>query len=84
MRKLRLICIWHKEQVPDTSADTSAATSEDRQSDERIGCDEPIVDLVTSTELICIHKKNRELCVICSRNWAEPQTGRLPYRPKAA
>jgi hypothetical protein len=79
MRKLRLVCIWRAEQMPDSSE----ATSDDRQDDELVEYDEhPILHVVP--ELVCIHKKNRKACPICSRDWTQPQTGRLPYQPKAA
>ena len=75
----RLTCIWRTEHMPDSSA----ATSDDRQNDGPIECDEnPIVHIVPG--LVCIHKKSHEACPICSRDWTRPQTGQLPHRPKAA
>jgi hypothetical protein len=79
MRTLRrLTCIWRAEEMPDNSA----TTSDDRQADE-LECDEHST-VRRIPELVCIHNVDRKLCVICSRNWAEPQTGQLPHRPKAA
>ncbi len=80
MPKLRLICIWRAEEAPDDSG----GEFDDRQADEHdLECDErPIVRHIP--ELTCIHKLDREACPICSRDWTQPQTGQLPYRPKAA
>ncbi len=72
----RLICTWRVEEVPDAPA----APAEDEQDDELVRDEHSTARRI----LVCIHNVDPELCVICSRNWAEPQTGQLPYRPKAA
>jgi hypothetical protein len=79
MRKPRWTCIWRAEQAPDSSA----PTPDDRQTDEPIGCEEDSV-VHLAPELTCVHKKDPAACPICSRDWTQPQTGQLPYRPKAA
>jgi len=76
MRALRrLTCIWRAEKIPISPAATESQPGGEPQSGQQSQA---------HPRLVCIHNKDPELCVICSRNWANPETGQLPYRPKAA
>lgn len=74
----RLVCIWRVEETPDTPA----TPAENQQTDQPEHDDRFAGPYVPG--LVCIHNLDPALCVICSRNWAEPRTGQLPYRSKAA
>jgi hypothetical protein len=77
MRKLRLVCIWREEEISESPDATSDGQQTEPELDKR-----PTARRVP--ELVCIHNKDRGECPICSRDWTQPQTGQLPYRPKAA
>jgi hypothetical protein len=78
MRKPRLICIWRLEQTPDSPEVTSDVRQSNGEGQGQHLTENP------APELVCIHRKNPKACPICSRDWTQPQTGQLPYRPKAA